>query len=98
MTASLAYTNSSDPTLRLRALLAEQSFEHTRYTLDALARFAQRTAAAIGQSLKRWSAARRQAAQDRMFWELALTDPRMMAEINAIQAAAEWRGKSAVDA
>lgn len=89
MTASLAYANANDPSLKVRAVLAEQSFEHTLFTLEAAAQFAHRAAAAIGQALKRWSAAHRQAVQDRIFWELALTDPRVMAEIRAIQAHAE---------
>ena len=48
-----------------------------------------RIAASVRHTLARWAAARRQAAEDRMFLELALTDPRMMAEIRAIEARAD---------
>jgi hypothetical protein len=89
MTASVAYAHASDPSLKLRAVLAEQSFEYTAFTLDLLARFAKRATARIAQALKRWSAAHRQAVQDRIFWELALTDRRVMDEIRVMRAAAE---------
>jgi hypothetical protein len=50
--------------------------------LGLLASPAKRTAAALRVGLKRWAVARRQAAQDRELWNLALTDSRVMADIS----------------
>ena len=50
--------------------------------LGLLAVPAKRTAAALRIGYKRWTAARRQAAQDRELWNLALTDSRVMADIS----------------
>jgi hypothetical protein len=50
--------------------------------LGLLASPARQTAAAIRTGLKKWAGARRQAAQDRELWNLALTDSRVMADIS----------------
>ncbi len=50
--------------------------------LGLLATPARRAMAALRVGLKHWSAARRQAAQDRELWNLALTDSRVMADIS----------------
>jgi hypothetical protein len=47
-----------------------------------MARPAKRLAMATRAGLRRWSAARRQAAQDRELWQLALADSRVMADIS----------------
>jgi hypothetical protein len=49
---------------------------------EALARLAR----SAGALLRRWAAAHSRRVQDRLFWELALTDPRVMAELQAIHA------------
>jgi hypothetical protein len=43
---------------------------------------AKRAAAALRVGLKRWSAARKQAAEDDQLWQLAMTDARVMADIS----------------
>ena len=50
-----------------------------------------RIVASVRHTYQRWAAARRQAAEDRMFLELALTDPRLMSDLRAIEAHAEAR-------
>jgi hypothetical protein len=50
--------------------------------LGLLAVPAKRTTAALRIGFRRWAAARRQAAQDRELWNLALTDSRVMADIS----------------
>jgi hypothetical protein len=50
--------------------------------LALLATPAKRAAISLRPGLKRWAAARRQAAQDRELWQLALTDARVMADLN----------------
>jgi hypothetical protein len=83
--ASIAHAaHPSQHYLAVRAEVAAQGFDHMAYTIDLLARFAQRIAASIESTLERWSAARRQAVSDRMFRELALRDPRVMADLRAI--------------
>ena len=52
-----------------------------------LAAPARRAAAALRAGLKRWAAARRQAAQDEKFWNVALTDARVMADISRAMSA-----------
>ena len=47
-----------------------------------MARPAKRLVVATRAGLRRWSAARRQAAQDRELWQLALADSRVMADIS----------------
>ena len=51
-------------------------------SLGILAAPASRMVAATRVGLQRWSIARRQAAQDRELWNLALTDSRVMADIS----------------
>jgi hypothetical protein len=55
--------------------------------LALLAAPARRVATALRASLKAWAAARRQAAQDRKLWDVALTDARVMAEISRAMSA-----------
>ena len=50
--------------------------------LGLMARPAKRAAAALRTGYRHWAAARRQAAQDRELWDLALTDSRVMADIS----------------
>ena len=50
--------------------------------LGLLATPARRVVVALRVGLKRWAAARRQAAQDRELWNLALSDSRVMADIS----------------
>lgn len=50
--------------------------------LGLLARPAKLAVAALRVGLQRWALARRQAAQDRELWNLALTDSRVMADIS----------------
>jgi hypothetical protein len=50
--------------------------------LGLLARPAKRVVVGLRAGLQRWSLARRQAAQDRELWNLALTDSRVMADIS----------------
>jgi len=84
--ASLAHTgNPSLQYLMVRAELAQQSFQYTEFVIEMLTRLGQRVAALVGSTVHRMAAAHRQAVQDRMFWELALTDHRLMAELHAIQ-------------
>jgi hypothetical protein len=51
-------------------------------SLALLATPAKRAAAALRVGLKRWNAARKQAAEDDQLWQLALTDARVMADIS----------------
>jgi len=56
----------------------------------ALALFAapvKRAATAMRAAAQRWSAARKQAAEDRQLWNLALTDARVMADISRAMSA-----------
>ena len=55
--------------------------------LALMAAPARRVAAALRAGLKDWAAARRQAAQDEKFWDVALTDARVMAEISRAMSA-----------
>ena len=48
---------------------------------------AKRAAAALRVGLKRWNAARKQAAEDDQLWNLALTDARVMADISRAMSA-----------
>ena len=58
--------------------------------LALLAAPAKRAAAALRVGLKRWAEARKRAAEDEQLWQLALTDARVMADLNrAMSAAAE---------
>jgi hypothetical protein len=48
---------------------------------------ARRAAAGVRTAIQRWAAARRQAAQDEKFWDVALTDARVMADISRAMSA-----------
>ena len=56
-----------------------------------LAKPARRSAAALRAGFKHWLAARRQAEQDRELWQLALTDARVMADLNCAMSRAAMR-------
>jgi hypothetical protein len=58
--------------------------EHPSQHYELLARFATGIASSVRRTFQGWAKAHRQAVQDRMFWELAMTDPRVMAELHAI--------------
>ena len=84
--ASFAHVAHPSQQFRIgRADIALQRFEHTVFTVG-------RFASSVKRAVQRLVAAQRQSAQDRMFWELALTDHRLMAEIRAIEAHAEAKG------
>jgi hypothetical protein len=55
--------------------------------LALMAAPARRAAAALRTGLKAWAAARREAARDEVFWNVALTDARVMAEISRAMSA-----------
>ncbi len=55
--------------------------------LALLAAPAKRSAAALRTGLKKWAAARKQAAEDEKLWSLALTDARVMADISRAMSA-----------
>jgi hypothetical protein len=55
--------------------------------LALLATPALRAAAALRPVLKRWNAARKQAAEDEKLWNVALTDARVMADISRAMSA-----------
>jgi undecaprenyl pyrophosphate phosphatase UppP len=59
--------------------------------LALLAAPAKRAAAALRAGLRRWAAARKQAAQDEQLWKLALTDARVMADISRAMSASASR-------
>jgi hypothetical protein len=88
-----SYAHAAHPNqqqyLMVRADIAAQGFEHIAFTIEQLTRLVKRVAASVKPALQRWAAAHQQAVQDRLFWELALTDRRLMAEIRAIQHHAE---------
>jgi hypothetical protein len=48
---------------------------------------ARRAAGALRAGTRRWAAARRQAAADQKFWDVALTDARVMADISRAMSA-----------
>jgi hypothetical protein len=64
--------------------------------IGLMANPARRATASLRIGYKRWAVARRQAAQDRELWNLALTDSRVMADISrAMNAEAGEQVKSA---
>ena len=88
--ASFAHVeHPSQQFVRVRAEIAEQGFQHMAFTIDQLARLARRIAASVQPTLQRWAAAHQQAVQDRVLWQLALTDRRVMAELRAMHDHAE---------
>jgi hypothetical protein len=68
--------------------------EHPSQHGELFAGVVKAIAASVRRTLQRWAKAHRQAVQDRMFWELALTDPRVMAELRAINDHAEQAARS----
>lgn len=64
---------------------AEVGFQHLAFTADLVGRFAARATAAVKTGFARWMEAHRRAVQDRVMWELALSDRRVMEEIRAIR-------------
>ena len=84
--ASIAHVAHPSQQLPIgRADVAWQRVEHIVFTFG-------RFAASVKRAAKRLVAAHRQSVEDRMFWELALTDHRLMSEIRAIEAHAEVQG------
>ncbi|HWP13233.1 MAG TPA: hypothetical protein VNN06_15530 [Ramlibacter sp.] len=59
--------------------------------LALLAAPAKSAAAALRVGLKRWAAARKQAAEDEQLWQLALTDARVMADLSRAMSAGASR-------
>ena len=90
--ASFAHAQHPSHSEWIRAQIAAQGSQHLDFTMEQLARLAKRVAAAVRPTLQRWADAHRQAAQDRIFWQLALTDHRVMDEIIGMQARAEAEG------
>jgi hypothetical protein len=88
--ASIAYAaHPQQHYLMVRAEVATQGYQHMSFTIELLAGLGRLAVAFVRPPLQRWAAAHRQAVQDRVFWELALTDHRMMAELHAIKDYAE---------
>ena len=59
--------------------------------LALLAAPAKRAAVGLRVGLKRWAAARKQAAEDEQLWQLALTDARVMADLSRAMSAGASR-------
>ncbi len=59
--------------------------------LALLATPARRVGAALGGGYRSWAATRRQLAQDRKLWDIALTDARVMADISRAMGADAMR-------
>jgi|SRR5215208_428263 len=88
--ASFAHVeHPSQHYVMVRTELAAQTYQHMSFTIELLTRLARRIVASVAHTIRRRAAAHRQAVQDRMFWELAMTDPRVMAELRAINDYAE---------
>ncbi len=87
MTASVTH-QQRDHYQQVRADLAQQSYQHTVFTLQLVARFARRVAAATGQAIMRWAVAYERTAQDRIMRELALTHPTLVDQIRDARSAA----------
>lgn len=99
MSASVTHANhQGDRYQQVRAELAQQSYEHTVFTLQLIARVARRAAAAVGQALMRWAVAYERTAQERIMRELALSHPSLVAQIREARstAAAEAARRSPV--
>ena len=58
-------------------------------SIALLATPARGIAGSLRAGLKRWNAARRQAADDRAMWQIAQTDPRVMQDLNCARTRAE---------
>jgi len=83
MTASV-----SDHYHATRIELAEQSYQHTLFTLELAGRFARRVARSVGDAIMRWAVSYEAIAQERIMRELALTHPDLVAQIRAGRARA----------
>jgi hypothetical protein len=81
--ASLAHP--SQQYIEVRHDIAVQGHQHMEFTLEMLARLGRWVTALVGPTLKRWAVAHQQRVQDRLFWELALRDPRVMSELRAMK-------------
>lgn len=90
--ASFAHAQHPSHSEWVRHEIAAQGAQHIEFTVEQLARLAGRVIAAIKPALKRWADAHTQAAQDRIFWELALTDSRVMSDLIGMQSRAEAEG------
>lgn len=80
--SSLAHAQPSSQ-LAQRVAIAAQGHEHMSFVIDNVIAAVRRWIAAIGPRLERWSEAHHRAVQDRIFWELALSDRVLMEEIRA---------------
>jgi hypothetical protein len=79
------------------------SFAYTHYPLQhpgvvraergfgGVATLAHRAVAAVVGAVQAWRAARRQAAEDAQYWEAALNDARIMADISRAMSASATR-------
>lgn len=99
MSASITHANHhTDHVQQVRAELAEQSYQHTVFTVNLAVSAAKRAVAAVGQAIMRWAVAYEHTAQERIMRELALSHPKLVAEIRAARstAAAEAARRSPV--
>lgn len=84
MSASVTHaTPHGDRYQQVRAELAQQSYQHTVFTVRLVAGSARRVAKAVGDALMRWAVAYERTAQERIMRELALSHPSLVAEIRA---------------
>jgi hypothetical protein len=84
-----SFAHAEHPTqhyLRQRAEVAAQGHEHMSFVIDNVIAYVKRSIAAIGPRIEKWSEAHHQAVQDRIFWELALSDRALMEELRAARA------------
>ena len=84
-----SFAHAEHPTqqyLRHRAEVAAQGHEHMSFVIDNVIAYVKRCIAAVGPAIEKWTVAHHQAVQDRIFWELALSDRAMMEELRAAQA------------
>lgn len=80
-----SFAHPSQQTSAVRHEIAAQGRQPVEFTLEMLARLGRQVVAFAGPTLKRWAVAHQQRVQDRMFWELALRDPRVMSELRAMK-------------
>lgn len=80
-----SYAHPSQQYSAVRHDIAVQGHQHMEFTLEMLARLGRLVVAFVGPTFKRWAVAHQQRVQDRMFWELALRDPRVMSELHAMK-------------
>jgi hypothetical protein len=74
---------------RARSERAAQVARQVSEATVLLAGFARRAATAISSAFQRWSDAHQQAVQERVFWELASSDRRVMDELCVIRSRRE---------